>query len=272
MKDNRRLTVLIIPDGETETRTYGIPYARLKLALGGAGVILVVFIVMAASWWYVAAQAARVPGLERQVELLEGERAKVAELARMLSEVEAQYEKVRQMLGADGSAAEGEPVLPPLRGAEQEGGNDAASTPDPGSEPEGWPLTQSGFVTQPIGDGTHPGGDGTHPGVDIAVPLDSYIRAAGSGLVRETGRSDVYGRYLVIDHGGAYTSLYGHASQVFVRQGDRVERGEVIGLTGSTGRSTAPHLHFEIHHDGQAIDPFTMVGRRSIQSPTTPSS
>ncbi len=64
---------------------------------------------------------------------------------------------------------------------------------------------------------------------------------------------------MLIDHGDGYESMYGHASRVFVAAGDSVERHEVIALSGSTGRSTAPHLHFEVRKAGQAVDPLALV-------------
>ena len=96
-------------------------------------------------------------------------------------------------------------------------------------------------------------------GVDIAVPTDSYIRAAGGGTVVDGGEDPVYGRFVVLDHGEGYSSLYGHASQILVERGQRVRKNEVIALSGSTGRSTAPHLHFEILLNGEAVDPLSMV-------------
>jgi murein DD-endopeptidase MepM/ murein hydrolase activator NlpD len=103
------------------------------------------------------------------------------------------------------------------------------------------------------------GSDGNHPGLDIAVPSDTYIRAAGAGVVVAVGDDQVYGRFITLNHGGGYGTLYGHASETFVEIGDRVRRNEVIALSGSTGRSTAPHLHFEVTLDGKAVDPLTMV-------------
>jgi murein DD-endopeptidase MepM/ murein hydrolase activator NlpD len=73
------------------------------------------------------------------------------------------------------------------------------------------------------------------------------------------GEDEVYGGFVVIDHGEGYTSLYGHASSTLVSLGQRVRQNEVIALSGSTGRSTAPHLHFEILLNGEAVDPLTMV-------------
>jgi hypothetical protein len=112
--DDRRLTLIIVPHGDLETRTFEIPYRRLKFGIIMAGTLLLLFGFIVASWFPVAAQAGRVPGLERELVRLEGERAKVAELAQMLAEVEAQYERVRELLGAEGQEGT-QPVLPPLK-------------------------------------------------------------------------------------------------------------------------------------------------------------
>lgn len=253
--DERRLTFIVVPHGDLETRTFEVSYRRLKVLMVAGFALLVLFIVMASSWWYVAAQAARVPGLEREMTRLEDERGKVAELARTLGEVEAQYERVRQILGADAVPRGRQPLLPPLRadlGQEElraEAGASAAALETV------WPLTQSGFVTRKL---IRDEGE-AHPGLDIAVPHDSYVRAAGAGLVRAAGEDDVYGQYVLIDHPGGYQTMYGHASRLFVAAGDSVEPREVIALTGSTGRSTAPHLHFEVRKDGTAVDPLSLV-------------
>jgi len=250
MADERRLTFIVVPHGEAETRTFEISYRRLRLLLGVAGGVLVLFIIMVASWWYIAAQAARVPALEREVARLEEERSQVAELARALAEAEAQYERVRNLLGATADGKQPEPLLPPLR---QESSPPDAAPQEP-TQPDAWPLSEAGYITRRMA------ADGSgHPGLDIAVPKDSYIRAAGAGVVSAAGTDEVYGEFVLIDHGGGIESMYGHASRLFVAPGDRVERHEVIALSGSTGRSTAPHLHFEVRRNGEAIDPLVMI-------------
>lgn len=255
MADKRRLSFIIVPHGDLETRTYEISYGRLKVLLGVALVLLVVFVVMVSSWWFIAAQAARVSGLEQEVAQLEAERAKVAELARNLALAEQQYERVRQLLGVEGTESPQGVALPPLRG---EAPSRVATAPESG-RPTAWPLTQAGFITQ----GRQATDETSHPGLDIAVPADSYIRAAGVGTVKDAGLDEVYGRYILIDHGGGIESMYGHASRIFVQTGDPVEQNEVIALSGSTGRSTAPHLHFEIRRDGEPVDPLVYVRQPS---------
>ena len=255
MSDTRRLSLIIVPHGDLETRTYEISYGRLKLLIGAAVLLLVVFVVMVSSWWFVAAQAARVTGLEAEVAQLEAERAQVAELAENLARAEEQYQQVRQLLGVESSGSPQEVALPPLRGEESATPVAATETGRLGA----WPLTLPGFITQ----GRESVEGSSHPGLDIAVPADSYIRAAGAGGVRDAGVDEVYGRYILIDHGDGLESMYGHASRIFVGPGDPVEQNQVIALSGSTGRSTAPHLHFEVRRDGEAVDPLTYVRQPS---------
>lgn len=249
---DRRITVLIIPDGDLETRTIEMSYGRLKLMLVAAGVLSVLLALMVATWFVVASQAARVPALEREVNRLEAERSQVTELARRVEEAEAAYERVRQMLGADAAEPGGEPILPPL---EDDGGANAPGD-DISMAPAEWPLARIGFITQIANlDGTG------HPGVDIAVPSQSYIRATAKGTVVAAEGDSIYGLFVLLEHGGGIESMYGHASELFVERGDAVERGEVIALSGSTGRSTAPHLHFEIRKDGVPVDPTGYIQR-----------
>ena len=250
--DDRKLTLIIVPHGDLETRTFEISYGRLKFALAGVSVFLLLFIVVLAFWFPIAAQAGRVPGLVNELERLETERAKVAELARTLAEVEAQYERVRQLLGADAPEGGGQPVLPPLR--------DTTATDSDSSDEtamgiiDQWPLTTRGFVTRHVSAGRE-----SHTGLDIAVARNSFVRAAGPGIVTATGTDPVYGLYVLVDHGRGLQSLYGHAEEVLVKTGLRVDRDDVLAMSGSSGRSTAPHLHFEIRRDGRVVDPLQYV-------------
>ena len=107
--------------------------------------------------------------------------------------------------------------------------------------------------------GLHSGAAGGHPGLDIAVPSGSYIWSAGDGVVAEVGEDAVYGRFVVIDHGSGVRTLYGHTSETFVERGEEGHARQVVALSGSTGRSTAPHLHFEVIVEGKPVDPLGFV-------------
>jgi murein DD-endopeptidase MepM/ murein hydrolase activator NlpD len=98
-----------------------------------------------------------------------------------------------------------------------------------------------------------------HEGIDISATAGSPIVATAKGEVTYTGSRNGYGLTVLIQHGFGYETLYGHASQILVREGQEVERGEVIALVGRTGITTAPHVHYEVRQDGRPIDPYRFV-------------
>lgn len=256
--DERSLVVMLIVPGDLETRSFTISYRRLRYMIAGAAALLLVFAFALSVLFPVVIQAANAGEMRRQLEELEQERARIREMGQTLQQMEQQYERVRQMLGADAAiTGDSSFILPPLRvdtadarprsGASGEEGDNLAAV-------DLWPLYVPGYVTRALADGRS-----QHPGLDIAVPRNSYVRAAGAGTVRIAGVDSIYGQYVILDHGAGLHTVYGHASRLFVTAGDAVERGEVIALSGSSGRSTAPHLHFEVRKNGQAVDPLSLV-------------
>jgi murein DD-endopeptidase MepM/ murein hydrolase activator NlpD len=98
-----------------------------------------------------------------------------------------------------------------------------------------------------------------HEGIDVSAPMGAPIVAPASGLVTKVGRENGYGNVLEIDHGNGIVTRYAHCSRIDVRQGQRVTRGQAIAAVGSTGLSTGPHLHYELHINGKVVDPLTYV-------------
>jgi len=94
-----------------------------------------------------------------------------------------------------------------------------------------------------------------HTGIDIRAGIGTPVKAAGEGIVTETGGDRMYGKYIIIEHENSYHTFYAHLSAVSVKQGDRVENGNIIGETGNTGYSTGPHLHFSIFRNGKVVNP-----------------
>ncbi len=122
-----------------------------------------------------------------------------------------------------------------------------------------WPV-DSRYITSTVGGRASPGGIGStnHKGTDIGrVGYTSPIYAAKAGTVIISQYSSSYGNYVVISHGSGNTTLYGHMSSRKVEAGQTVKQGDVIGITGSTGHSTGPHLHFEITENGVRINPLS---------------
>jgi murein DD-endopeptidase MepM/ murein hydrolase activator NlpD len=244
---------MVVPEGGKESRTYRLSYGRMRALAGAGAFVAFLLTVMAGSWWYLAAKASKVSQLEAQLEERAADSLRIRELATQLQVIESQYEDIRSLFGSSLPDAPSEVWLPPPSGAGRRGGPVGRVPGD--TPPDHWPLAVEGFITQGLMDA----GPGEHPGLDIAVPTDSYIRASGGGVVVDVGEDEVYGRFVVLDHGDGYTSLYAHASLTLVLRGQRVRQKEVIALSGSTGRSTAPHLHFEVLLEGEAVDPLTMV-------------
>ncbi len=99
-----------------------------------------------------------------------------------------------------------------------------------------------------------------HKGIDLTCPAGTHIQATGNGVVEMVKRSKRgYGKHIVINHGYGYKTIYAHMSKIDVEQGDKVLRGQKIGLVGSTGASTAPHLHYEVRINGEPVDPINFI-------------
>lgn len=173
--------------------------------------------------------------------------AEVSELEEISAQEEAELEA---LVRAQEEAAE----------AERERTGAAPSVP-PGSGTMQWPL--SGPITSPFGMRLNPFGGGNtefHPGIDIGVAVGTTIAAAAAGKVIIAGWVSGYGNYIAIDHGGGISTGYGHLSQFYVSVGQEVQRGQAIGASGNTGRSTGPHLIFEVRRDGTPVDPNPYLG------------
>ena len=129
-----------------------------------------------------------------------------------------------------------------------------------------WPV-DSRRITSTYGGRASPGGIGStnHKGVDIGgVGYGTAIRAAKAGVVIISQYQASYGNYVVVSHGGGNTTLYAHMSRRLVSVGDSVGQGSILGLTGSTGQSTGPHLHFEITENGSRVNPLRYLSGYSL--------
>ncbi len=132
--------------------------------------------------------------------------------------------------------------------------------------PLGKPLAGEASVASPFGVRIDPflGRPALHTGVDLLEPYGAEVLAAGSGRVVHAGTMGGYGLMVEVDHGDGLTTRYGHLSGTLVGEGDAVGKGAVVGRLGSTGRSTGPHLHYEVRIDGEPVDPerFFRAGER----------
>jgi len=260
-RKDRRVTIVVHTDGDLASRQYRVPLWALEGGKWSAlvvGLLIVLFFAFAGP---IGRAAARVPGLERQVARLEEENSRVQQLAAALNRAEANYQELRTMLGVrapreKGAAAPTARTRSPVAVRARPPSAPLRYEPGP-AEPTHWPLDVAGFVTR----GQVRPGDvaESHPGIDIAVPAGTPVRAAGGGSVEAAGTDPAYGLFVLMRHSSGYETMYGHASRLLVREGDSVQAGQVIALSGNSGRSTAPHLHFEIRREGKSLDPLTVV-------------
>lgn len=250
---DRGLTVVLIPDKSGESRTIRLSPWIYRMVVAGGISLGVVLVLMVASWGYLAFQAANSWQLHARLDSLEAERVQILSLAEELNRVEAEYETLRSLFGAGEAPVASDLWLPPSGIPGSQSARPVLEEDD--HLPTTWPLTEAGFITQPL----VAQDSGDHPGMDIAIASDSYIRAAGSGRVLRVGEDPLYGLFVVLEHGEGYRTVYAHASTLLVERGRSVRRGEVIALSGSSGQSTAPHLHFEVLLEGIPVDPLSMV-------------
>lgn len=126
-------------------------------------------------------------------------------------------------------------------------------------EQKSQPTTRpsDGYVTSGFGYRMHPvlGGRAHHNGIDFDANVGDPVRSAGNGLVKFAGWKSGFGNVVEIDHQNGYVTVYGHNSAFTVKEGDVVRAGQVVAKAGSTGRSTGPHVHFEVHKEGRPVNP-----------------
>jgi len=129
----------------------------------------------------------------------------------------------------------------------------------------GRPINR-GWISSPYGRRIDPftGKLAWHQGIDFATAITGVdVQAVASGVVTYAGEKQGYGMMVKVNHGNGYETLYAHDEKVLVKPGDIVKKGQVIALSGSTGRSTGPHVHFEVHKNGRVVDPASYVHRTS---------
>jgi murein DD-endopeptidase MepM/ murein hydrolase activator NlpD len=254
-----QITVLVHRDGELDSRTFRMPIWLFRVLVVAGVIFLMGALIVGALYAPLLKAAATVPRLRDDVARLEAENAKVRELAAALDSAERRYGRLREMVGADIvpdpiTLAYSLPLAPVVDAAPP--GLRAAPETGP-SVPHRWPLNAPGYITRGV---VPPGGtEEAHTGLDIAVTIGTSVRAIGGGTVTDVGTDPEYGLYIVISHPDNYISKYGHLSRALVSPGTTVNAGDVIGLSGNSGRSTAPHLHLEIRRGDELIDPLTMV-------------
>lgn len=262
--DRNSITVTIAP-AQAE-RTFQIDLPRWSLRLLGAILVASLALVLVGGVLYgrLIRDAVVLREVRQENELLRARAARLEEIEQDVAQLDRVRKQLYSLAGVPdaeagaiklaGSDAQDVPAqdsegtkIPPA--VQDEGDRAAQAVPDA-------PLSTAPFrgpVSRGFAVATERSPE--HTGVDIAGREGADVVAAGDGIVEFAGENDTFGNMLIIRHAGAWETRYGHNKELLVAQGDSVRAGQVVALLGSTGQSSAPHLHFEIHYDGTPVDP-----------------
>lgn len=250
MKD--KFSVIIVPHDIKNTRTYRVPYRLFYvfLVILSVGVISVgVFI---ATYGKLLVKTREIAALEEKVEDLKDRNEKLGKIVLNVNKIQEMDKRVRRMLGMEDE-----------EGGEGSGRAESSSMVSERiideksavlrSVPSFWPVR--GFITKEFNSSVGEADPRHHLGVDIAVQRGEPVRASASGYVTEAGWDGIFGYFVKLDHGKGLKTLYGHNERIVVKKGERVTRGQTIAYSGNSGRSSAPHLHFEVIRNNVRVDP-----------------
>ncbi|MDP6776990.1 MAG: M23 family metallopeptidase [Candidatus Latescibacteria bacterium] len=269
IRRRRQLSVLIIPDDGSRTLEFKVSFWLLRGMVGALAVLLALVLAGGVFYWEARSWERRALTLKGANALLQAEVDRVDELAETVGHIKQVDQQLRDMLSATGAAiapfayavslaprVDASDVKESQRIATVLGGRTAQRRPmDPRWMPSIWPVPRSvGWVTAEYDDreGLLPN---RHLGIDIAAPEGTIVVATADGSVVYAGRDETLGLLVAIDHFGCFMTRYGHNSSLLVSVGDEVRRGQPIGLVGTSGRSSGPHLHYEVREGGRAGDP-----------------
>lgn len=244
------VTVMLVPDGTEAQKQWRMPQWLLRFTLGAMIAILVGIVIFFAFYGKVLSRAALTEKVQSENESLRRYRYKVQLLEENLLQAREIVTKLTTMAGVDYEF----PELPDDSSifSQLDRTGIALVSRNSGSDystPEGLPI--EGFVTQEFNNKD----EHYHPGIDIACAIGTPVLATGSGSVEFIGQDSLYGNMLVLRHNDSVTTVYGHLDQILVGPAQPVLVGSRVALSGNTGQSTAPHLHYEIRIHDEPINP-----------------
>lgn len=214
------------------------------MIIGGAVIAALLIVAVIAGFNYAAVyvRAVEAEVLRRRNAQLEEEFAKIEDIRENLRVAEASSRKIKVMLGIEKTPGVAEPSIAEIS-------PNYTTIENLMEMPENIPslLPTMGQISRQFGPG--------HYGIDIAAQQFSPVIVAASGNVIATGWDSLYGNCVLVEHNKNYSTFYGHLNTIDVLRGARISAGQVIGTVGSTGRSTSPHLHYEVRFRGESVDP-----------------
>lgn len=266
--EKKKVAFIVIPPGQ-ESLNFSLSHRFLWFLGGVAGFFFILVISSVVSLGFLAKQVHKVQSLERENMRLTSEMSKVTVLSEELAHSKSKLNQILSIMGADSITTQqgnmGNNIftagMPQSRKTAMELESQFSSpevyqafarTVDAQrAVPSIWPT--QGIVSQEFS--WSDGYGKKHPGLDIACTVGTPISATGDGQIIMADWDNALGHTVMIDHKNGYYSLYGHNSRLLVSNGATVKRGQTIALSGNSGRSSAPHLHYEIRKAGSPINP-----------------
>lgn len=256
------LSLIVVPTDNSTPRNYRIPH----LLLYSFGVLLTLavltVVVLVVSYGKILVKARQANRLAAENLQIRSQNAEIDSLKTELIQLQAMGIQIKKMLGVDLSTEDSLLVANLSPTANSPAGDGMVAGADAGETqqklllkaiPSMWPV--KGYVTREFHNTGGEKSEDYHPGMDIAAKRNTAVQASAEGVVTRSDWDEVYGFVVVVDHGFGLTTLYGHNTRNLVKVGDRVARGQTIAFLGSTGKSTAPHLHFEVRKNGVSVNP-----------------
>lgn len=245
-----KYSILIIPDNEDRNRQFSITRRQMLSLIMGLILILciVVFFIV-----YALPKLMQYKAMEAENERFSAERVKIMELMQDLNRIEQMDRLIRKTLGSELELSSVS-VSDDFTWSEynQPQFEDKITVSYVDNVPSQYPV--DGYITQKMST-SKLFKNQNHYGIDIAVQEGEPVYASASGFVVFSDWTYDFGNYIILYHGDGYFTVYGHNKNNFVEVRDFVKRSHVIAVTGSTGITSGPHLHFEIWKDGVAVDP-----------------
>jgi len=246
---------MIVPDGVESPFGIRIRAWLFKTAIVAVAILCVGLILFFAFYGKIVVRAALAGQLEEENEALKRYKYKVGLLEERMSEAREVVSRISKLAGVEIELAE----IPPDSVIFAELDNQVApavmnrSVVSGFGRPEGLPL--QGYMTRGFSDD----GEQYHPGIDIAVAEGTAVLATASGKVVFAGTDSTYGLTVILEHDSGISTLYGHNSELLVEEDKEVLVGGRIALSGNTGKSTAPHLHYEIRENSISVNPLKYI-------------
>jgi len=248
------VTLLVVPNDDTDNpRRMRMPVWLYRGLLGFMAVMVIAPIIYVAAYYEIVARAADAGRLAEENESLRRYQYKVQLLEQELMDSRQLVEQITEMAGLDsltlaqvygaGDSAVGDNQI------RVTSGNLSRTLPPSSPIPDGLPAT--GWISRGFSD--IPGKK--HPGVDLAMSEGSPVYATAFGTVTFSGYNDEYGYMIIMHNTDSIETVFGHNSKNLVQVGDTVFAGQRIALSGNTGQSSAPHLHYEVRINGKAVNP-----------------